>query len=726
MKLKFELPTKVIDNIKEDILYALPFDLNFEGGSEEGNLVVTVSRLYIFKENDLYKCYALSQMKDYEVKQLVGSGLFMAKVGEEEQMLCGFKPKWFKRYAELAKLLNYYNKTGCHSEYEEEQEEYICPKCGFPLLNGSKTCFKCQNKMEVLKKIFYIGKDYKKLFFYSVLWTLATEVLWIVNPYILRVIIDDYIVPKNNNIVNLVVLLAIYLLVFTMITGFEYLVMRFTNVLSNSISRDLRQKVFMKVQALSLSTVANRTPGELMNRINSDTEKIQEFISNYGRDAINRIFSLIILTILLFVMDYRLALLVLIPLPLVLYIVTKMQDKMGLRYWKQWRKHEKASSILHDILSGIRVVKAYGNEQIEIDKYTYHVDQVKDAMINAETLWSKIYPYIGYLMGLGEFLVLWMGGYMVLKGKMQLGQLIQYTTYITMIYVPLRWAIQLPRVFADVFVSAGKVFELLEEDSEMQEKEAPVKKELVGDVEFKEVSFGYKVYEPVLKDVSFKVKAGEMIGIVGHSGAGKSTLINLLMRLYDVTEGQITIDGIDLRDFSVHTLRSQIGVVLQETFLFEGSILDNLRYAKPEATFDEIIEAAKVANAHEFIVKLPDAYHTVIGEKGYTLSGGERQRIAIARAVLHNPKILILDEATSALDTQTEKKIQEALERLTKGKTTFAIAHRLSTLQKANRLLVLDKGTFAEMGTHEELIQAKGIYYDLVMAQKQTTHMKES
>ena len=726
MRLKFELPTKVIEDIKEDILYALPFDLNFEGESQGGNIVVTRSKFYIYKENVLYKCYALDHMKDYEVKQLVGSGLFVAKVDEEEQMICGFKPKWFKRYAELSKLLNYYHKTGSHSEYEEEQEEYICPKCGFPLLNGSKTCFKCQNKMEVLKKIFYIGKEYKKLFFYSVLGTLITEVMWIVNPYILRVIIDDYIVPKNNNIRNLIILLAVYLLVFTMITWFEYLVMKFTNVLSNSISRDLRQKVFMKVQELSLSTVANRTPGELMNRINSDTEKIQEFISNYGRDAINRIFSLIILTILLFVMDYRLALLVLIPLPLVLYIVTKMQDKMGLRYWKQWRKHEKASSALHDILSGIRVVKAYGNEQIEIDKYTYHVDQVKDAMVNAETLWSKVYPYIGYLMGLGEFLVLWMGGYLVLGGKMQLGQLIQYTTYITMIYVPLRWAIQLPRVFADVFVSAGKVFELLEEDSEMKEIQEPVKKEIVGDVVFKNVDFGYKVYEPVLKDISFEVKAGEMIGIVGHSGAGKSTLINLLMRLYDVTEGEITIDGIDIRDFAVHTLRSQIGVVLQETFLFEGTVLDNIRYAKPEATFNEIIEAAKVANAHEFIVKLPDAYHTVIGEKGHTLSGGERQRIAIARAVLHNPKILILDEATSALDTQTEKKIQEALERLTKGKTTFAIAHRLSTLQKANRLLVLDKGTFAEMGTHEELLKNKGIYYDLVMAQKQTTHMKSN
>ena len=294
-----------------------------------------------------------------------------------------------------------------------------------------------------------------------------------------------------------------------------------------------------------------------------------------------------------------------------------------------------------------------------------------------------------------------------------------------MIYVPLRWSIQLPRVLADTMVSGGKVFELLEQESELVEDKQAVEHTIHGDVTFNQVGFGYTVYEPVLKNVSCQIKAGEMIGIVGASGEGKSTLINLLMRLYDVTEGSIEIDGIDIRKFSQKSLRSQIGVVLQETFLFEGTILDNIAYSKPNATFEEIIEAAKIANAHEFIVKLPDAYHTVIGERGYTLSGGERQRVAIARAVLHHPKILILDEATSALDTQTEKKIQEALDRVIEGKTTFAIAHRLSTLKKADRLIVLNKGTIEEIGTHEELMKNESVYYNLVMAQRQTAHIKQ-
>lgn len=230
----------------------------------------------------------------------------------------------------------------------------------------------------------------------------------------------------------------------------------------------------------------------------------------------------------------------------------------------------------------------------------------------------------------------------------------------------------------------------------------------------------------MLKDISFSIKQGEMIGIVGHSGVGKSTLINLVMRLYDATSGQVLIDGTDVRDISQNSLRSQVGVVLQETYLFSGTVLDNIRYAKPDASFEEIVNAAKTANCHDFITRMPDGYNTVVGERGYNLSGGERQRIAIARAILHDPKILILDEATASLDTQTEKQIQDALDRLIKGRTTIAIAHRLSTLANADRLIVLKKGRVAEIGTHTELLQSKGVYYELVMAQKQTARLRKS
>lgn len=725
MKLKFNLTQDLLSQIDEEVIYALPFDLGFVGEKVDGFLVVTQTKLYRFKETECEKIYLLDELSNYEVEQFIGSGGFKVTRGDEKEVLCAFTTRWFRRFAELVKMLNYYAAKKVHSDYDEMKDEYICEKCGYPLLNGSSECFRCQKKGTILLKIMSLCKPYRMLLIGSIAVTLCVEMLFIINPYILRLVIDGYIVPRNQDTAGLLQLIMIYLGIFMIISFLEMVGRKLTNKLSNQVSKELRELVFAKVQALSLKDVSNRTIGELMNRMSSDTEKIQNFISEYGRDAIIRVFSLIVLSTILIVTDYRLAIWVLIPLAPVLLMVSKLQNTIELKYWKQWRKHHQSSSMLHDILSGIRVVKAYGNEDIEIKRYTEASDKLSEAMISAETFWAKTFPFLGYLITIGEFFVLWFAGNLILEEQMQIGELIQYTTYVSMIYVPLRWSIQLPRVLADTMVSGGKVFELLEEESELVEDKEAIEHEIVGDVTLEHVSFGYKTYEPVLKDFSVEIKAGEMIGIVGASGEGKSTLINLIMRLYDVTEGSIKIDGIDIRHIAQKSLRSQMGVVLQETFLFQGTILENIAYSKPDATFEEIIQAAKIANAHEFIVRLPDAYHTIIGEKGYTLSGGERQRVAIARAVLHNPKILILDEATSALDTETEKKIQEALDRVIAGKTTFAIAHRLSTLKKADRLLVIDQGTLKEIGTHQELMENKSVYYNLVMAQRQTAQIKK-
>lgn len=309
---------------------------------------------------------------------------------------------------------------------------------------------------------------------------------------------------------------------------------------------------------------------------------------------------------------------------------------------------------------------------------------------------------------------------------MTIGEAAMLSGYIAMVYGPINWLVNIPNTITRVFTSVVRIFDLLDEKTEVGDKNDSLEIALRGEIEFDHVSFSYDRMTDVLKDINLKIQPGEMIGLVGKSGVGKSTLINLVMRLYDVTEGSIRIDGIDIRDISQHSLRSQIGVVLQETILFAGSIYDNLLYAKADATREEIINAAKIAGAHEFIIKLPDGYNTIIGEKGHTLSGGERQRVAIARALLRNPKILILDEATASLDTEIEKQIQDSLQMLTSDRTTIAIAHRLSTLRNATRIVVLDQKGVAEVGSHEELLKQKGIYYDLVMAQRQMSKMSRT
>ena len=490
----------------------------------------------------------------------------------------------------------------------------------------------------------------------------------------------------------------------------------------------LRELVFDKIEMMSISRISKRTTGELMNRVTNDTDTLNYFITREIGDAFEQIIIFIAIGIFLFVYDWKLALLVIMPMPVVVVINRIFWDFMHHHWHKQWTCNNKTSTILHDIFSGIRVVKAFGMEKYEYGRYEKVIRDERDISIFNERFFAIFWPSIQFIMGIGEFFLLYYAGSKILKLEMTLGYMQQITSYIGMIYGPLFWISRLPRMLVRTMTSIVKIFDVIDEKVDVADSANAKEMEIKGYIEFDDVSFGYDEAVDVLKNVSLQIKPGEMIGIVGKSGVGKSTLINLVMRLYDVNEGIIKIDGVNIKDISQDSLRSQIGVVLQETFLFSGTIYDNIAYAKADATRDEVITAAKIAGAHPFIMKLPDAYNTKVGERGYTLSGGERQRVSIARALLHNPRILILDEATASLDTETEKQIQDSLQKLIKDRTTLAIAHRLSTLRNATRLVVLDKGGLAEVGTHDELMRRKGIYYGLVMAQRQMSKMsgKES
>jgi ATP-binding cassette subfamily B protein len=366
------------------------------------------------------------------------------------------------------------------------------------------------------------------------------------------------------------------------------------------------------------------------------------------------------------------------------------------------------TAVVGDALPGVRVVKAFANEGREVSRFDRRSEEYAQKEREIHIVWSALSPVVSGMMRVGGLLVWVVGGYMVIRNidsRISFGTLVTFGGFLWQFYQPIMELANSNRMVTRAATSAQRIFEVLDTPPEIYSRSAAVKKERIeGGVEFRNVSFSYEGAQPALREISLSVKPGEMIGLCGPSGAGKSTFVNLLCRFYDVTDGQILIDGVDIRDYDVKWLRRQIGMVLQEPYLFHGTIAENIRYGNPEASEKQVIAAAKAANAHDFIVGFPDGYDTMVGERGQSLSGGERQRISIARAILHNPRLLILDEATSSVDTQTEKEIQQALNRLVEGRTTFAIAHRLSTLQAANRLIVLEKGRIVEQGKHAELV----------------------
>ena len=355
----------------------------------------------------------------------------------------------------------------------------------------------------------------------------------------------------------------------------------------------------------------------------------------------------------------------------------------------------------------------------EIERFQNISRQLYENKVREGVASAKVFPLLSWIMTLGSLMVWGLGGGQVIQGKLSFGELMSFVGYLSLLYAPVNFMVKTFDWFTSCMNSAQRIFEVIDTVTHIKEIENPVNlKKIEGNIELKNVSFSYEANRTILKNVSFKVKKGEMIGLVGHSGAGKSTITNIITRLYDVNDGEVLIDGVNVKNLSIESLRSNIGMVLQDTFLFSGSIAENISYGRPDATIDEIIEAAKKAQAHEFIVNLPDGYETEIGSRGFDLSGGEKQRISIARAILMNPSILIFDEATSSLDTKTEQKIQQAMNELVKGRTTIAIAHRLSTLKNADRLVVVENGHIVEEGTHNELYNKEdGIYAK--MAKKQ-------
>ncbi|KAA0224319.1 ABC transporter ATP-binding protein [candidate division KSB1 bacterium] len=502
----------------------------------------------------------------------------------------------------------------------------------------------------------------------------------------------------------------------------SFLRLRIMALTGEKIAARLRGQIYAHMQKLSLAFFSTRSTGSLITRVSSDTDRLWDFITFGIIEIIVAVLQIIGVAIALLVMDWSLAVLVLIPLPLMTWLFYRHSQKIQILFLRIWRKWSAMTGVLSDVIPGIRVVKAFAQEKHEINRFEEKNSALEREADNLHELWTRFWPKMVMLMHVCSLIVWSVGAPRVLRhvlsnGQegMPLGVFIAFTGYMWMFWEPVRHLGMMSRTLNRATSSASRVFEVLDTTPTIVSKPDAISLELIeGRVTFENVTFNYDGIRNVVKGVSFEVMQGEMIGLAGPSGSGKSTLVNLICRFYDVKSGAVKIDGIDVRDLELSNMRRQIGMVLQEPYLFRGSIAENIAYGSQGASLHDIISAARAANAHEFICGLPDGYDTIIGERGLTLSGGERQRISIARAILHNPRVLILDEATSSVDTETEKKIQEALQRLVAGRTTFAIAHRLSTLSAADRLFIMEDGKLVEQGTHEELLaNPEGVYAKL-------------
>jgi subfamily B ATP-binding cassette protein MsbA len=534
-------------------------------------------------------------------------------------------------------------------------------------------------------------------------------------PWILKLIIDKALPSKDLHL--LAQLLAVFTVLFLLRA---WLTMVRNRVLQNAAMRlvcDLRIRLFAHLQTLSLRYFDDNHTGETVSRVSQDTGEVYTLTNGFLINLIADSVTIVVVVGFLFYVDWKLATATCAVMPL--FVINYLYNRRRMR--EESRKHrqnwDKVMGFLHEKVSSARVIKSFVREQGEISTFTSGINEDFFNYSRIVMRNTKLAVVADLLGSVGALIVLGYGGWLVVKGEMGVGTLVAFNAYIAYVFPPIVRFVDLATIFQRAITGLENVFKLLDTKPEVADIESAIPlPPLKGDVEFRNVSFDYAMEAAsprgprTLRNVNFSIKAGEIAAIVGPSGSGKSTIINLLARFYDPASGAVLVDGYDLRTAVADSFRRQIGIVLQENILFSGTLEDNLKYGKPEATRGEIIEAAKTANAHDFIIALPDGYSTVVGERGAQLSGGQRQRIAIARAILKNPRILIFDEATSALDLASERLIQEAMERVMQGRTTFIIAHRLSTIQKASRILVMDQGRLAEQGTHAELLALEGLY----------------
>lgn len=570
--------------------------------------------------------------------------------------------------------------------------------------------------MQVLKRLFLYLKPYWKTLVVSLLLLLGRAGLELIPPLFQRSIVDDVIVTGDLASLPLLLggMVGVYLLLQVTDAGDLYI----RHSLGERFIFDLRVRLYEYLQRLSLGFFERTSTGELMSRVTNDVAVMESFVTHGSALSLAAFLRLVMSTVVLFVLDARLALLVCIPIPILVIALRLFNSRIRPVYRRVRARLGDINARLQDSLSGIHVIQAFVQESQALDRFRNESENYYQARVQGIRYWATFFPAMRFVAAMGTVIALGAGAVFVVNDQLSLGTLVAFLAYVVSFYEPVHRLTEIDNVFQEAIAAGERIFELMDEEPDVQDAaDAFDLPPLKGAVEFDDVHFRYGTGDEVLHDVEFRMAPGEVVALVGPSGAGKTSIANLLCRFYDPIHGRILIDGVDLRRVTLASLRSQIAVVLQDTFLFNATVRDNLQYARPTATDDELQAAAKAAYAHEFIMSLPDGYDTEIGERGVRLSGGQKQRLALARAILADPKILILDEATSSVDAEAEFLIQQALESVLEGRTALVIAHRLSTIRNADKIIALEEGRIVEVGDHLELLQRGGLYSQLYQRQ---------